>query len=147
MAKTFYIENLGCFKNQVDAEYMITALQEKGYVKAETAETAELIVVNTCTFIESAKKESIDAFFELRQARKDAKILMAGCMAERYGKELLEMIPEADGIFGNRDPQKNHRHRRRYFSRQEVDLLPSEHAHRPPAQEFPFAEKQRVRED
>lgn len=106
MAKTFYIENLGCFKNQVDAEYMITALQSKGYTRAETAETAELILVNTCTFIESAKKESIDTFFELRQARKDAKIIMAGCMAERYGKDLLEMIPEADGIFGNRDPQK-----------------------------------------
>lgn len=106
MAKTFYIENLGCFKNQVDAEYMITALQNKGYTRADTAETAELILVNTCTFIESAKKESIDTFFELRQARKDAKIIMAGCMAERYGKDLLEMIPEADGIFGNRDPQK-----------------------------------------
>lgn len=106
MAKTFYIENLGCFKNQVDAEYMMTALQDKGYVRADSAQTAELILVNTCTFIESAKKESIDAFFELRQARKDAKIVMTGCMAERYGKDLLEMIPEADGIFGNRDPQK-----------------------------------------
>ncbi len=106
MPKSFYIENLGCFKNQVDAEYMITALQDKGYSRAETAETAELILVNTCTFIESAKKESIDAFFQLRQARKDAKIVMTGCMAERYGKDLLEMIPEADGIFGNRDPQR-----------------------------------------
>ena len=106
MAKSFYIENLGCFKNQVDAEYMITALQDKGYVKADTAETAELILVNSCTFIESANKESIEAFFTLRQARKDAKIIMAGCMAERYGKDLLEMIPEADGVFGNRDPQK-----------------------------------------
>jgi ribosomal protein S12 methylthiotransferase len=106
MAKSFYIENLGCFKNQVDAEYMITSLTEKGYVKAESAETAELILVNTCTFIESAKKESIDAFFELRQARKDAKIVMTGCMAERYGKDILEMLPEADGVFGNRDPQK-----------------------------------------
>jgi ribosomal protein S12 methylthiotransferase len=106
MAKSFYIENLGCFKNQVDAEYMITSLQDKGYVRAETAETAELILVNTCTFIESAKKESIDTFFALRQARKDAKIVMTGCMAERYGKDILEMIPEADGVFGNRDPQK-----------------------------------------
>ena len=106
MPKSFYIENLGCFKNQVDSEYMITALQDKGYSRAETAETAELILVNTCTFIESAKKESIDAFFQLRQARKDAKIVMTGCMAERYGKDLLEMIPEADGIFGNRDPQR-----------------------------------------
>jgi len=106
MPKTFYIEQLGCFKNQVDAEYMITSLQDKGYTRAETAETAELILVNTCTFIESAKKESIEAFFQLRQARKDAKIVMTGCMAERYGKDLLEMIPEADGIFGNRDPQR-----------------------------------------
>ena len=85
---------------------MITSLQEKGYTRAETAETAELILVNTCTFIESAKKESIEAFFQLRQARKDAKIVMTGCMAERYGKDLLEMVPEADGVFGNRDPQR-----------------------------------------
>lgn len=106
MSQSFYIENLGCFKNQVDAEYMITALQDKGYVKAETAQTADLILVNSCTFIESANKESIEAFFTLRQARKDAKIVMAGCMAERYGKDLLEMIPEADGVFGNRDPQR-----------------------------------------
>jgi ribosomal protein S12 methylthiotransferase len=104
--KTFYIEQLGCFKNQVDAEYMITALQEKGYTRAETAEKAELILVNTCTFIESAKKESIEAFFQLRKARRDAKIVMTGCMAERYGKDLSEMVPEADGIFGNRDPQR-----------------------------------------
>ena len=106
MSHTFYIENLGCFKNQVDAEYMISSLQDKGYTRAETAEKADLILVNSCTFIESAKKESIEAFFQLRQARKDAKIVMTGCMAERYGKELLELIPEADGIFGNRDPQK-----------------------------------------
>ncbi|MEI8092675.1 MAG: 30S ribosomal protein S12 methylthiotransferase RimO [Spirochaetales bacterium] len=106
MSHTFYIENLGCFKNQVDAEYMITSLQDKGYTRSESPEKADLILVNSCTFIESAKKESIEAFFQLRQARKDAKIVMTGCMAERYGKELLEMIPEADGIFGNRDPQK-----------------------------------------
>lgn len=106
MGKTFYIEQLGCFKNQVDAEYMITALQDKGYTRAESAETAELILVNTCTFIESAKKESIEAFFQLRKARRDAKIVMTGCMAERYGKDLAEMVPEADAIFGNRDPQK-----------------------------------------
>lgn len=106
MGKTFYIEQLGCFKNQVDAEYMITALTEKGYTRAETAEKAELILVNTCTFIESAKKESIEAFFQLRKARRDAKIVMTGCMAERYGKDLAEMVPEADGIFGNRDPQR-----------------------------------------
>ena len=65
MPKTFYIEQLGCFKNQVDAEYMITALQDKGYTRAVNAETAELILVNSCTFIESAKKESIEAFFAL----------------------------------------------------------------------------------
>lgn len=106
MAKSFYIENLGCFKNQVDAEYMMTSLQEKGYVRAASAETAELILVNTCTFIESAKKESIDAFFQLRQARKNAKIVLTGCMAERYGKDLMEMLPEADAVFGNRDPQR-----------------------------------------
>ncbi len=106
MSKTFYIEQLGCFKNQVDAEYMITALTEKGYTRAETAEKAELILVNTCTFIESAKKESIEAFFQLRKARRDAKIVMTGCMAERYGKDMTEMLPEADGVFGNRDPQR-----------------------------------------
>jgi ribosomal protein S12 methylthiotransferase len=103
---TFYIENLGCFKNQVDAEYLISALTDKGWTALDDANEAQLILVNTCTFIESAKTESIDAFFQLRKARPDARIVLTGCMAERYGKELLEMIPEADAIFGNRDPQK-----------------------------------------
>ncbi len=103
---TFYVENLGCFKNQVDAEYLISALTSKGWTAHDSAQEAQLILVNTCTFIESAKKESIDTFFNLRQARPDARILLTGCMAERYGKDLLDMIPEADGVFGNRDPQK-----------------------------------------
>ena len=64
MSHTFYIENLGCFKNQVDAEYMITSLQDKGYTLSESPEKADLILVNSCTFIESAKKESIEAFFQ-----------------------------------------------------------------------------------
>jgi len=106
MAKTFHVENLGCFRNQVDAEYIISSMQEAGYEHKEEAGEAATIVVNTCGFIESAKKESIDTFFALRQANPNAKIVLAGCLAERYGKELLEMMPEADAVFGNKAPEQ-----------------------------------------
>jgi len=105
VGNTFYIENLGCFRNQVDAEYLLSAMESAGYKNKETSEGADTIVVNTCGFIESAKKESIDAFFALRQSNPDAKIVLAGCLAERYGQELLTMIPEADAVFGNKAPE------------------------------------------
>ncbi len=103
-SKSFYVENLGCSKNQVDAETIISALKKAGWSYCETPERAELIIVNTCGFIQSAKEESIQTIFDFRQAYPDRKVLAAGCFAQRYNKDLLEMIPELDGVFGNRAP-------------------------------------------
>ena len=101
--KVLYIENLGCAKNQVDAEVMAKALSDKGWVLTDDASKANLILVNTCGFIESAREESINTFFELKDANPKAKVVVTGCLAQRYGKELAEQLTEADGVFGNRD--------------------------------------------
>lgn len=101
--KKVYIENLGCAKNQVDAETMLGYLEGDGWVRVEEAGNAELVVVNTCSFIESARKESLDAFFSLKTSCPDAKVVMTGCLAQRYADALASDLPEADGIFGNRD--------------------------------------------
>lgn len=102
-ARYLYIENLGCAKNQVDAEVMAASLASDGWVLTEDASVADLILVNTCGFIESAREESINTFFELRELNPKAKVVVAGCLAQRYGQELSEQLPEADGVFGNRD--------------------------------------------
>lgn len=101
--KLLYIENLGCAKNQVDAEVMAKALSDKGWVLTDDASKANLILVNTCGFIESAREESINTFFELKTSNPKAKVVVTGCLAQRYGKELAEQLTEADGVFGNRD--------------------------------------------
>lgn len=98
-----YIENLGCAKNQVDAEVMAHNLGADGWTLTDDASIADLIIVNTCGFIESAREESIDSFFSLRDANPKAKVIVSGCLAQRYSSELAEQLPEADGIFGNRD--------------------------------------------
>ncbi len=103
---TFYIENLGCSKNQVDAEVMITKLIEAGWDCADSPDDASCIVINTCGFIEPSKKESIETTLSFRERYPDKKILMAGCFAQRYGDTLLEQLPEVDGIFGNHDLNK-----------------------------------------
>lgn len=106
LPKTFYVENLGCFRNQVDAEYLIAGMKAEGYQAVTDASEAATIVVNTCGFIESAKKESIDTFFDFKGAHPGAKVVLAGCLAQRYGDGLMEMLPEADGIFGNKAPEQ-----------------------------------------
>ena len=99
--KKIYIESLGCAKNQVDSEILLSYAKENGYEKVDSAENADLIVVNTCGFIESAKSESINTFFALRGKCPKAKIILAGCLAQRYGNEMD--LEEADAIFGNHD--------------------------------------------
>lgn len=96
-----YIESLGCAKNQVDSEILLTYAEENGYEKTDDPASADVIVVNTCGFIESAKTESIDTFFSLKEANPNARIILAGCLAERYGREME--LDEADAIFGNHD--------------------------------------------
>ncbi len=99
--KKIYMESLGCAKNQVDSEVLLTYAEENGYERVENADDADVIVVNTCGFIRSAKEESINTFFSLREQYPKAKIILAGCLAERYGKEME--LDEADAIFGNHD--------------------------------------------
>lgn len=101
--RRFYLDRHGCAKNQVDGELIISYLEKRGYTYTEDAETAELIIINSCGFIESAKKESLDALFSARKAHPAAKIILAGCLSERYADVFEESLPEADGIFGNGD--------------------------------------------
>lgn len=99
--KTYYIENLGCAKNQVDAEVMIAGLDLKGWRMVADPGLAGLIIVNTCGFIAPAKEESVDVLISFRDAFPEKKIIAAGCLSQRYYNELADSMPELDGIFGN----------------------------------------------
>jgi len=101
--KRFFLDQHGCAKNQVDGEIIIGILNALGWNKTDTAETADLIIINSCGFIEPAKKESIEAVLNARIAYPNAKILLAGCLAERYGTSLQKDLPESDAFFGNGD--------------------------------------------
>ena len=95
--------SLGCPKNQVDAELMLAKLSAAGYELPDSPLGADLVIVNTCGFIASAKQESIDTILEMAQLKEDGeikKILVIGCMAERYRDEILKEIPEADAVAG-----------------------------------------------
>ena len=99
----YYIDPFGCVKNQVDAENMMSHLNKAGWECSPNAENADLIIVNSCGFIESAKQESIEAVIEWRKIYPGKKILLAGCLAQRYKKELTETLTEADYFFGVED--------------------------------------------
>lgn len=97
------LESLGCSKNLVDAEIMMGILNEKGYRLTGDFEEADVIIVNTCGFIESAKQESIDTildFADLKQTGNLKLLVVTGCLAQRYADELKEEIPEIDAIVG-----------------------------------------------
>ncbi|NDA37402.1 MAG: 30S ribosomal protein S12 methylthiotransferase RimO [Acidimicrobiia bacterium] len=101
MTQRFYIESLGCPKNDVDSDKIIGTLLADGLMQTDDASQADLVVVNTCAFIEDARRESIDTVLELSGQRKaGARVVVTGCMAERYGAELAESLPEADHIAG-----------------------------------------------
>ena len=102
--KSFYIENLGCAKNQVDAEEMIRALELKGLSFTASSEEADVIIVNSCGFIGPAKEESLNVLFDFRRAYPGKKIILAGCLSQRYGETMD--LPEADAVFGNRNPSQ-----------------------------------------
>ena len=95
----YFLDPFGCVKNQVDAENMMAHLNKAGW-ESVGAESADLIIVNSCGFIESAKQESINAVLGWRKLFPGKKILLAGCLAQRYAQELAEIMPEADGFFG-----------------------------------------------
>ena len=103
---SFFIDQHGCAKNQVDGELIISRLNNLGLTQLFDAAGADLIIINSCGFIESAKKESIDALLFARRQYPKAKILLTGCLAERYAEILKDSMPEADGIFGNGDLSK-----------------------------------------
>ena len=97
------LESLGCSKNLVDAEIMMGILNKKGYKLVGDFEEADIILVNTCGFIESAKQESIDTILELAKLKETANLkilIVTGCLAQRYSDELKAEIPEIDAIVG-----------------------------------------------
>lgn len=100
-ARTYSIVTLGCAKNQVDSDKLAGKLSADGLAAVEDPADADLIVVNTCAFIEEARAESIDTVLALDDVRHDgSRIVVTGCMAERYGDELAEALPEVDRVAG-----------------------------------------------
>jgi ribosomal protein S12 methylthiotransferase len=98
---SFYVETLGCPKNQVDSDKLVGTLLADGLRPASAAESADLVVVNTCAFIEAARQESIDTVLALDERRRDgSRLVVTGCMAERYGDELAAALPEVDQVAG-----------------------------------------------
>src|SRR6185436_13771635 len=95
--------SLGCPKNLVDSEVMMGQLSEAGYEITNSSEDADTVVVNTCGFIESAKQESIDAILEATALKADGKakrVIVAGCLVERYRDDLMKELPEVDAFIG-----------------------------------------------
>jgi ribosomal protein S12 methylthiotransferase len=108
MSRTVAIVTMGCARNEVDSEELAGRLAAEGWTLVESADDAEVAVVNTCGFIESAKKDSVDALLEANSLKGHGTtkaVVAVGCMAERYGKELAEALPEADAILGFDDYQ------------------------------------------
>jgi ribosomal protein S12 methylthiotransferase len=99
----FWIDRHGCAKNDVDAEEIAARLDAAGHEFADGPEGADLVIVNTCGFIEDAKKESIGAVVALKAAYPGKRVLVAGCLSQRYAADLAAGLPEADGIVGNAD--------------------------------------------
>ncbi len=94
-----WLTTLGCSKNQVDSAKVTALLGESGYVDADSPESADVVMVNTCAFIEAAREESIATILELAETKQDgARLVVMGCMAQRYETELAESLPEADAV-------------------------------------------------
>jgi ribosomal protein S12 methylthiotransferase RimO len=101
--RTVALVTLGCARNEVDSEELAGRLEADGWQLVEAAEDADVAVVNTCGFVEAAKKDSVDALLEANDLKGHGKtqaVVAVGCMAERYGKELADALPEADGVLG-----------------------------------------------
>jgi ribosomal protein S12 methylthiotransferase len=101
--------SLGCPKNLVDSEVMMGILSREGYELTPRADEAEILVVNTCSFIESAQKESVDAILEMAEHKKFGaarKLIVAGCLVERYRAQILEQVPEVDAVVGTGEVER-----------------------------------------
>ena len=98
-----YIITLGCSKNTVDSEILAGHLAANSLVLADSVESADAVVINTCGFIDAAKEESVNIILEAAELKKSGsikKLVVAGCLTERYGEELAAEIPEVDHFFG-----------------------------------------------
>jgi ribosomal protein S12 methylthiotransferase len=105
-ARSIHFVSLGCPKNRVDSEVMVGVAQDRGFKPTDDAEEADVIVVNTCGFIEAAKRESIEtilAMAELKQSGKCKKLVVTGCLSQRYSGELSSDMPEVDHFLGSSD--------------------------------------------
>jgi ribosomal protein S12 methylthiotransferase len=104
-SQRIYFVSLGCPKNQVDTELMLGQVTEAGHALVDEPEGADVIVVNTCAFIDAAKEESIDTILELAEHKKTgaSRLVVTGCLAQRYAGELVTEIPEIDHILGSSD--------------------------------------------
>ena len=103
MEKKLHMVSLGCAKNLVNTEQMLAALLSAGYEYCDDPEEADIIVVNTCAFIEDAKQEAIDNILELAEMKNTGALLglvVTGCLSQRYGEELLQELPEVDAVLG-----------------------------------------------
>jgi len=101
MAGRFWVETLGCPKNQVDSDKLAGTLVADGMAPAGAPEDADLVLVNTCAFIEAARQESVETVLALAEARRPgARLVVTGCLAERYGGELADALPEVDAVAG-----------------------------------------------
>jgi ribosomal protein S12 methylthiotransferase len=108
MAKVGFV-SLGCPKNLVDSEVMMGVLARDGYELTPRADEADVLVVNTCSFIEPAQKESVDAILEMAEHKKFGsarKLIVAGCLVERYREQILEQIPEVDAVVGTGEVER-----------------------------------------
>src|SRR5436190_8047659 len=97
--------SLGCAKNLVDAEIMLGSVLQRGMEITSQPEAADILVINTCAFIDSAKEESIEAILQAHQQRglnrrPDQKLIVSGCMSQRFAKELRQEMPEVDAFVG-----------------------------------------------
>jgi ribosomal protein S12 methylthiotransferase len=104
LTKRFYLLSLGCPKNAVDAEAMGMLLQSAGWRRTERSDRADLLIVNTCGFIDPAREESYAALRDLAEAkRKGQRLLAAGCLSQRYGAQVQRVVPGVDGVIGTRE--------------------------------------------
>jgi ribosomal protein S12 methylthiotransferase len=104
--KSIHFVSLGCPKNRVDSEVMVGVAQDSGYVPTDDAEAAEVIVINTCGFIEAAKRESIETILEMAQLKHSGacrKLVVTGCLSQRYSGDLASDMPEVDHFLGSSD--------------------------------------------
>ncbi|HET6810491.1 MAG TPA: 30S ribosomal protein S12 methylthiotransferase RimO [Acidimicrobiales bacterium] len=131
MAGSYWVETLGCPKNQVDSDKLTGTILADGLVPARRPEDADLIVVNTCAFIEEARQESVDTILDLADRRREgSRLVVTGCLAERYGSELADVLPEADLVAGFGVPVTLGARPRRQADTAGLDLL---ELPRPPA--------------